>query len=181
MLGIYRVATQLVGSIDLASYLISYTFYSFLLHSGFRLANVSVPWVTFCLQGTSLLWRMASSGMLHHVGLVRIDVSEELSASFIRLTRIGEQGTKLAVNYQPTHAAKKYQVFLHSVRRLLVTANVVHSSPIIVTLMKEALRSSEHRLLQEPHGVTSQKTSFFIVTAVETSNLTCLDFVRFRS
>jgi hypothetical protein len=26
--------------------------------------------------------------------------------------------------------------------------------------------------LQEPHGVTSQKTTFFIVTAVETSNLT---------
>jgi hypothetical protein len=26
--------------------------------------------------------------------------------------------------------------------------------------------------LQEPHGVTSQKTAFFIVTALETSNLT---------
>jgi plasmid maintenance system killer protein len=29
------------------------------------------------------------------------------------------------------------------------------------------------RFLQEPHGVTSQKTPFFIVTAVKTSNLTC--------
>jgi hypothetical protein len=28
--------------------------------------------------------------------------------------------------------------------------------------------------LQEPHGVTSQKTPFFIVTAVKTSNLTCI-------
>jgi hypothetical protein len=28
--------------------------------------------------------------------------------------------------------------FLHSVRRLLVTASVVPSSPILVTLMKEA-------------------------------------------
>jgi hypothetical protein len=28
--------------------------------------------------------------------------------------------------------------------------------------------------LQEPHGVTSQKTPFFIVTAVKTSNLTTL-------
>jgi hypothetical protein len=27
-------------------------------------------------------------------------------------------------------------------------------------------------LLQEPHGVTTQKTPFFIVTAVKTSNLT---------
>jgi hypothetical protein len=34
--------------------------------------------------------RMASSGMLRRVALVRTDVSEELSASFIRVTRIGE-------------------------------------------------------------------------------------------
>jgi hypothetical protein len=38
---------------------------------------------------------MVSSGMLHRV--VRTDVSEELSASFIRVTRIGELGTTLAV------------------------------------------------------------------------------------
>jgi hypothetical protein len=36
---------------------------------------------------------MLSSGMLHRVSLVRTDVSEELSASFIRVTRIGELGT----------------------------------------------------------------------------------------
>jgi hypothetical protein len=35
---------------------------------------------------------MASSGMLSRVALVRTDVSEELSASFIELTRIGELG-----------------------------------------------------------------------------------------
>jgi hypothetical protein len=40
--------------------------------------------------------RMASSGMLGRVALVRIDVSEELSTSFIRVTRIGEPGTTLA-------------------------------------------------------------------------------------
>jgi hypothetical protein len=34
-------------------------------------------------------------------------------------------------------------VFLRSVRRLLVTANVVPSSPILVILMMEALGSSE--------------------------------------
>jgi hypothetical protein len=34
-------------------------------------------------------------------------------------------------------------VFLRSVRRLLVTASIVSSLPILVTLMKEALRSSE--------------------------------------
>jgi hypothetical protein len=36
---------------------------------------------------------MASSGMLRHVALVRTDVSEEHSASIIRVTRISEVGT----------------------------------------------------------------------------------------
>jgi hypothetical protein len=39
---------------------------------------------------------MASSGMLHRVALVRTDVSEERSASIIRVTKIGELGTTLA-------------------------------------------------------------------------------------
>jgi hypothetical protein len=39
---------------------------------------------------------MASSGMLRREALVRTDVSEELSASFIRVTTIGELGTTLA-------------------------------------------------------------------------------------
>jgi hypothetical protein len=58
-------------------------------------------------------------------------------------------------------------VFLHSVRRLLVTASVVPSSPIPLKC----------RFLQEPHDVTSQKTPFFIVTAVKTLNFTDLSLV----
>jgi hypothetical protein len=84
---------------------------------------------------------MVSSGMLHRVALVRTDVSEETSASFIRVTRIGEQGTTLAAT---------------SNRRTL-------------------RRITKRQFLQEPHGVTSQKTPFFIVTAVKTSNLTKRD------
>jgi hypothetical protein len=38
---------------------------------------------------------MVSSGMLRRMALVRTDISEELSASFIRVTRIGELGTTL--------------------------------------------------------------------------------------
>jgi hypothetical protein len=40
---------------------------------------------------------MAFSGMLCRVALVRTDISEDLSASFIRVTRINELGTTLAV------------------------------------------------------------------------------------
>jgi hypothetical protein len=53
------------------------------------------------------------------MAFVRSDVSEEIS-TFIRVTRIGELGTTL-----------------------LVAASVVHSSQILVTLMKEGLGSSE--------------------------------------
>jgi hypothetical protein len=40
---------------------------------------------------------MVSSRMLRRVPLVRADVSEELSAFFMRLTRLGQLGTKLYV------------------------------------------------------------------------------------
>jgi hypothetical protein len=62
--------------------------------------------------------RMVSSVMLHRVALVRTDVSEERSASFIRVTRIGELGTALAVT-----SNIRTLVFLRRVRRLLVTAS----------------------------------------------------------
>jgi hypothetical protein len=71
--------------------------------------------------------------MLHRVALVRTDVSEELTASFIRVTSIGELGTTLAVT--------------NNRRTLLITASVVPSSPILVTLMKETLSSSETLVL----------------------------------
>jgi hypothetical protein len=64
---------------------------------------------------------MVTSAMLRRVALVRTDVSEELSTSFIRVTRIDELGITLAV-----------------------TSN---SSPILVILMKEALSYSETSVL----------------------------------
>jgi hypothetical protein len=81
--------------------------------------------------------------MLRCVALVRTKVSEELSTSIIRVTRIGELGT-LAVTSNVLDC--KEFVFLRSVRLLLVTANVP-SSQILVTLMIEALRSSETSVL----------------------------------
>jgi hypothetical protein len=84
---------------------------------------------------------MVSFGMLRRVALVRTDVSEEPSASFIRVTRIGELWKTLAVT------SNRRTLFLPCVRRLLVAASVVPSSPIIVTLMKVALGSPETSVL----------------------------------
>jgi hypothetical protein len=53
-------------------------------------------------------------------------------------------------------------VFLRSVLRLLLTANVVPSLLILVTQMMEAIIPPKHRFSQEPYGVTSQKTTFFM-------------------
>jgi hypothetical protein len=55
----------------------------------------------YCLVRCQASWRwqwtMPSSGILHRVALVRTYVSEERSSSIIRLTRIGELGTTLAI------------------------------------------------------------------------------------
>jgi hypothetical protein len=74
--------------------------------------------------------------MFLRVAFVRFDVSEELSAPVIRVTRIGEPGTTLAVTSWRREVPPK------------------------------------RRFLEKPHCVTPQKTAFFIVTAVKTSDLT---------
>jgi hypothetical protein len=85
---------------------------------------------------------MVSSGLLRRVALVRTDVSEEPGASLIRATKNGELGT--------TQAATSNRRTLRrntSVGRLLVAACVVPSSPILVTLIKEAPGSSQTSVL----------------------------------
>jgi hypothetical protein len=79
--------------------------------------------------------------MLRRVAPVRTDVSEELSTPFIGLTLIGELGTSLAVTSNQRTLRRNIMC------RLPVTAYVVPSSPILVTLMKEALRSSGTSIL----------------------------------
>jgi hypothetical protein len=81
--------------------------------------------------------RMVSSGMLRRVALVRTEVSEELSASFIRAIRIGELGTTLAVTSNRRKLRRNTKL-----ARLLVTASVVPSSSILVKLMKEPISYS---------------------------------------
>jgi hypothetical protein len=81
---------------------------------------------------------MVSSGMLRRVALVRTDVMEGPSASFIKVTRISELGRTQAA----TSNRRTLRRNTSSVHQLLVAACVVPSSLILVTLMKEALGSS---------------------------------------
>jgi hypothetical protein len=53
---------------------------------------------------------MVSYGMLHRVALVTTDVSEELSTSFIRVTRIGELGTTTKKLRGPQSASELYRL-----------------------------------------------------------------------
>jgi hypothetical protein len=69
-------------------------------------------------------------------------VSVELSASLIRVTKISELGTT-------------------SVRLVLDTANVIPSSPILVTLMMEALRSSETSVLTRATLLNTSEDAIF--------------------
>jgi hypothetical protein len=92
---------------------------------------------------------MPSSRILRRVALVRTDISEERSASVIKVTRFSEVVATLAVT-----------INRRTLQRMLVTANVVPISPILVTLMMEELSFSLTRFLHEPHGVTSQNTAF---------------------
>jgi hypothetical protein len=72
------------------------------------------------------------------VALVRTDISEQLIASIIRVERISDIWTTLAVTSN---------VLLRSVLQLLVTANVVLTSTILSILMMEAIPSSEKLVL----------------------------------
>jgi hypothetical protein len=53
---------------------------------------------------------MVSSGMLHRVALVRTGVSEELSASFIKVTRVDEIGTMLDIILHRRNIASAYEI-----------------------------------------------------------------------
>jgi hypothetical protein len=74
------------------------------------------------------------------VGLVKVKVSEEFDASIIRVIRIVElRMLEITSNRRTLRRNTR-------VRWLLVTANVVPSPPILVTLMMEAQLSSETSL-----------------------------------
>jgi hypothetical protein len=75
---------------------------------------------------------MASSGRLRHVALVRTDVSEEFSASFIKVRRIIELGTTLAVVTAVVTRVTTHNIpedaILHSHCRENLKSYIVHGS-----------------------------------------------------
>jgi hypothetical protein len=112
---------------------------------------------------------MPSSGVLCHVAPVKNDVSEELNASIIRVTRIGEEcissqcASVASYGYVPSSpilvtqmievlSSSETSVLTSSLRISLQHASpasygYVPSSPILVTLMMEALSSSKTLVL----------------------------------
>jgi hypothetical protein len=97
-------------------------------------------WLFCVLNGDDVL-RTPSTGLLLRVALVRTDVPEERIAFIIRVTSIVEQVTKL-VNYFSKHLSSFCSLF-----QLLVAANVVPSSLILVIPKIEAIISSEPSVL----------------------------------
>jgi hypothetical protein len=95
------------------------------------------------------------------VPLVKAEVSEERIASITSVTRIDELGTVVAVTGNRITLPFGFQLLLPLFLALQ-----------FFTLMMKATRSSETSVLTRATQRPSQKTAFFIVTAVETSTLT---------
>jgi hypothetical protein len=95
--------------------------------------------------------------MLHFVTLVRTDVSYKRIASIIKVIKIGERGTTLAVASNRT----KILIFLRSVLLLLVTASVGLALKFLPPWRWRRYFPPKRLFLQDPQVVTSQKAAFF--------------------
>jgi hypothetical protein len=69
---------------------------------------------------------MVSSGMLRRAAFVKPDVSEEISASIISVTRIGELGTTLAIMMEVTLSSGT-SVLTKATRRHIQEDGILHS------------------------------------------------------
>jgi hypothetical protein len=73
---------------------------------------------------------MKSSGMLRRAALVRIDVSEYRSAYFIRVTRIGELGTTLAITSN-RRTLRKQETDIEDLRRHILKRRYILEDGIL--------------------------------------------------
>jgi hypothetical protein len=90
---------------------------------------------------------------------MKTGVSEDPIASINKVRRIGELGTALAVTS-----------YRSSVLQLLVSANIVPSSPIILTLMMEAASSSEKSVLTRATKLHIQEDGILRILTCSVSN-----------
>jgi hypothetical protein len=124
---------------------------------------------------------MVSSWMLRSVALVRTDVLEEPSASFIRMTRIGELETTLAAtsNRRTLRRNTKYSVPANAPLRtrwlpswtVCRSTHKLRSSSLIQEVLSGisgfrvvgcgAVRRDVSGEPQDSHGAISQKMTFF--------------------
>jgi hypothetical protein len=99
-------------------------------------------------------WRITSSGMLHRMALVRTDVSEERSASIIRVTRIGELGTTLALPSNGHKLRKNKSSFETSV----LTRATRRNSPEVAILHSHRREDLKSYTSHNAHNIYLLKT-----------------------
>jgi hypothetical protein len=136
-------------------------------------------------------WRIVPSGILRLVALVRTDVSEELSASFIRVTRIGVLGTILAVTSNrrtlrrnTTLMTEALFSFEASIFTRVTLGNILEDAILFCFLFEEIRTMDKVQKLNSNECYTPSSEPlrkylpFFLFTAVKTSNLTSWFLIR---
>jgi hypothetical protein len=122
-----------------------------------------------------VFWRMPSSEMLRLVAPVRTDVSEELIALIIRVTRISELRA-----YVASHCLR-WRMPISVMLRCVAHVRTDDSKERIASIMLVTANVSPKRLfLQEPHSITSQNAAFFIAITWEPQILQLALFVALR-
>jgi hypothetical protein len=109
-----------------------------------------------CLLGCGAMWVY-----------YKTDISEEWVASIFRVEEIT---WARSVRQLPTNWLQWLQCSPNCIRSVRYRLILSFAHIIPSTLKMEATRSSEKSAYNKPQGTTSQKTTFFTVTTVKTSN-----------
>jgi hypothetical protein len=138
-----------------------------------RLVKTENP--SACATVNCNVCRMPSSGMWRRVDIVWTDVSEERIASIFHLLTLVPRSRIFLhwrwMRYVPPKHRFTQDLYGATVCSHLLT--LVPRSRIFIPRRWRRYVPSKRRFTQDLHGATSQKTAFFVVTAVKASNLIC--------